>query len=236
MLLVQIILICNSFYVTCAVVDREGNSSTYKSVKANGNTIFESYDLGSGNVRNIKRDFDGFNNKVAETIYEGPASDYSDGKGNKTSYIYDGNNNQQSKTNPLGQVESFTYNAQNLITSYTDELGNTTNYSYANNLVTAIENPLGQSSVIVYESGAIKGLVKSYQDFNGNTTTFEYNSNGDLKSAHNPLGTIQEITAYDAIGRKLNEENQQADKTVMRSLAYTYWDSSQLKTFKEWLT
>lgn len=215
-------------------VDRAGNQVQYKTVKANGNTLSEVYQLGNEKIRKVTHTYDGFNNKLTETIYEGPASEYQEGAGNTFTYTYDGNNNLESVTDPLDRVESYGYDENNNLNSFTDVLGNATIYHYENNLLMSITDPLGRTYVLSYKPGSIKGLVETIQDVLGNTTSFEYYDNGNLKNVINPLQGKTHFE-YDQLARPQKIQVIDSQQVVQRTTLYEYWNSGNVKKLSQWL-
>ena len=118
--------------------------------------------------------------------------------------------------------QSFTLDPNGNILTSTDELANTTTYTYESvfNKVTSITDPLGDATLLTYDTA---GNLRTRTDPNGNTTTFAYNSFGQVTQTTDPanqnttftydgfgnLATVTDAlgnttsTAYDAISRPI---------------------------------
>ncbi|MGA9774207.1 MAG: RHS repeat-associated core domain-containing protein [Blastocatellia bacterium] len=219
--------------MTTDYTDRAGNQSRFKSVLANGNMLSAEYQLGNQNIRKITQTYDGLNNMLSETQYEGPQSSYTNGKGNTTLYTYDGSNNLLTVTNPAGQQMSFTYDNNNHPISHTDFTGNTMTIHYQGNLPKEIIDFLGRQTEFTYYDGQIKGLIKTYEDENGNTFNFEYN-NADLYKVISPLLSSSRYE-FDSIGRLTKLENLDKNQNIIRTTRIAYWPSSHVKRSSVWL-
>lgn len=141
----------------------------------------------------------------AYTYERDPASNLllseTDPLGRKTRYAYDTNGKTTSITRladtPQAVTESFTYGPFSQITSYTDGLGHTTNWTYdAAGFPATVADPVGNVAHFTYDG---LGQLTSVTDPLGHTTWFDY-ANGTLGAIINPLGQ----TAYmfsDSAGR-----------------------------------
>ncbi|HEY1349849.1 MAG TPA: DUF6531 domain-containing protein, partial [Ktedonobacteraceae bacterium] len=95
--------------------DQEGNVTEYTSLQANGNLLGQVVYLNAEKTR-IRRtllSYDGFNNVLTRTIYEGEASQADLLQGNTTTYTYDASNNLCTVTDPLQQTTTRLYTPGN---------------------------------------------------------------------------------------------------------------------------
>ncbi|MEM9546392.1 MAG: LamG-like jellyroll fold domain-containing protein [Bacteroidota bacterium] len=208
--------------------DRAGNTAVIKSYKDTTNLKNSVYNLADGNIRRTDRVYDGFGNLLSEVIYEGPAANYVNGMGNKTTFTYDGNDNLLTQTDPIGDIAAATYNEKNQVSSQTDYNGNITTYHYNQNLLVKITNPLGEDTVFTYyNTGKEAGLIHTITDLMGNTTTFTYN-NGYVKTITDALGNVTEYE-NDALGRVLVEKVLDTGNTPYRTITNEYYANGQLK-------
>lgn len=108
---------------------------------------------------------------------------------------------------------SFTYDANNNLTSKIDAKGTTTyTYDVKGNL-TKETDPLGQSTTYTYDN---YGQRTSVTDARGYKTTFSYDANGNLTSITDPMNRTKNYT-YDTRGNKLSETDKRGNVTT-----YTY--------------
>jgi RHS repeat-associated protein len=120
---------------------------------------------------------------------------------------YDNNGNVLTKTDELGRVTTYTYDANNNVTSMVQPAVNgaspTTRYTY-NNLgeVLTMIDPLGQVTTNTYDSHG-NLLTVATPAPNGNTaasaTQFAYNSLGELTQITDALGRVTTLT-YTTVG------------------------------------
>ncbi|MFZ6028030.1 MAG: RHS repeat-associated core domain-containing protein, partial [Chloroflexota bacterium] len=110
---------------------------------------------------------------------------------------YDDQGNLLSRTDQLGQTTSYTYNGLGRITSIIDPQGAAAAFTYdANgNLLTATD-ALGNSTAYAYDG---KGQIITITDALGRITTFTYDSQGNVSSSTDQLGGVTTMT-YDAAG------------------------------------
>lgn len=218
--------------VTTTVTDAEGFETIYKSIKTNSEVLEKTQylDLAKSSMIKTLYTYDGYNNVLTETSYEGPVSgDPNTGTVITNTYVGISNLATSSYENPIGMVLSRSYDANNNILTDTDAAGNITHYEYnVDNTLKQITNPLGQiQSYVYYNSGVAKGLMKSQTDFNGNTTSYVYSSNGDLKTITNALGEVTVITSDDK-GMIKSRAVQDAAQNTLRTRSYEYNTSGQL--------
>jgi len=102
-----------------------------------------------------------------------------------------------SKTDPLGNVTSYAYDASRDLLSTTDPENKVTRYTYdgAGNMLTATD-PAGQVTAYTY---TLLNKIASLTDPEGEISTFAYDDRGNLTATTDPAGatTRQE---YDAAG------------------------------------
>lgn len=139
--------------------------------------------------------------------------------GNVLALSYDGNGNLAEAISPLGVRLAQTHDAQgNLLAS--DFGGATTTWTYdAEDRVTSVTDPTGGVTTFGYSGGshlpsritapdggvtqvtAADGLISAVTDADGNTTTFGFNATNDLVSVTNPLGETTRMS-NDAAGNR----------------------------------
>jgi len=117
---------------------------------------------------------------------------FKDSRGNKTTFVLDGNGNVTSEIYPNGTSQSYTYDHFGLPSSSTDRKGQTKLYSYA---------PSGQLQSVTYPDQTV--------------ASYAYDPEGNLISATDSTGTIS--MSYDAGNRLLSKTY-----PGNRSLQYKY--------------
>ena len=129
------------------------------------------------------------------------------------------------KTDPLGGVTHYVYDANRNLVSETDPAGNTTTFTYdAAGNMTSATNALGQVNTFTYND---HGQVTSSTDPDGNVTTYLYDGNGDLLSVTDPTGGAVSYT-YDARGNRTSATD--AKNNVTR---FVYNQSNDLITITD---
>ncbi len=221
----------NSAGLVSSITDSTGRTTTYSYDPSNqylvsvtdfnGQTTGYSYDTTSGSqALNSLTTITYPGNTHQYYTYDGEgrlASSYADGGTQPLTYTY--SLGMVSATDIHGDISSYYYNAQGLLTKYVDPLGNVTLAAYDSNLnLTKITDALGQSESYGYNS---VGEVTSWTDFlgnttsfaysgpfnelasmtdaNGNTTKYSYDSSGDMLSTTYANGTSESFT-YDPEG------------------------------------
>ncbi|MDA8240535.1 MAG: DUF6531 domain-containing protein [Nitrospiraceae bacterium] len=117
-----------------------------------------------------------------------------DPQGNIVSYTYDQNKNMLSQTAPDGSTTSYSYDANGNMISMTDALGQTTSYTYNSfGQVTSVTDPQGNITSYTYDA---KGNLISTTDPTGATTSSQYNAKGNITSVINATGQTTFFT-YD---------------------------------------
>lgn len=110
--------------------------------------------LGGGIVQATSRGFDAEGNRLYEARYEGAASDYAPGAGNRWSYAYAADNSLLSITDPLGRTTRLTYVAgtiHGLVETVTDSYGAVTTYAYQAGNIQSITNALNEVWSYAYD-------------------------------------------------------------------------------------
>lgn len=185
------------------ITDARGNTSTYaydaegnvvESVDALGNKTTYTYD-GVGRRLTVK---DALNRTTTYTYDNNNLLKVTDPLGGVNSYTYDGNNNKISVTDPMGSATSYAYDVKDLLTMVTDSLGNTINYTYdALDRKTSVKDKRGNNTTYAHDA---VGNLTSVTDPLGNTTIYMYDANGNRLTETNPLGQTT-VYAYDALNR-----------------------------------
>ncbi len=162
--------------------------------------------------------------RITTTTYNdrGWVATVEDGLGNLTTYAYTPTGKQSTVTSPGhsgGSTESFFYDKDDRLTTYTDANNHTATYGYdgvgnmtgmtdANghatqyaydtmNRLTTVTDALGHTTVYGYDSGGNQQTVK---DALGNVTTTLYDADNRATTIVDPLGNTTTM-AYDAAGR-----------------------------------
>lgn len=157
--------------------------------------------------------------------------------GDQVTYSYDPSNLKTTKTDSLGYRTVYTFNAlgvttnilysdgsqesfvydENLnITSFTDGRGYTTIYTYdANGNLTSVTDPLGNTTTYTYE--AVFNRLLTETDPGGMVTKYEYDTSGNLTNKYRAFGTTVQIVesyTYDTNGRKLSYTDPNGNTTT----------------------
>ena len=156
-----------------------------------------------------------------------------DAVGGKTDYTYDEDANLVAVTDPLGYVttmtydssgnlltrtspapesitETWTYNSEDQLTSYTNGEGETTTTSYAGGLPVSVTDPEGGVTHLTYNGAG--DLIESTSPA-GRTTEYGYDTGGNLTSQTAPSGATTTWT-YDAAGNQLTETTPRGKTTT----------------------
>ncbi|MDW5327412.1 DNA/RNA non-specific endonuclease [Plantactinospora sp. KLBMP9567] len=138
-----------------------------------------------------------------------------------THYEYDLAGNPKRTIDPLDHVTSYSYDANNRLTSVTDAKKRTTHYTYRDdNLPRSVRtpdaaydrnDPTRYATVYDYFDD---GLVASVRDPNGKRTWLSYDDGGRLTKSTDPLGRVTEY-GYDVEGNRVS--------------TLTRWDHERLK-------
>ncbi len=141
-----------------------------------------------------------------------------------TAYVYDGNGNKTSETDPLNRTTNYTYDNANRLTQvgYADNTTRSYTYDWRGNKATETDqlgrvtkyvyDLAGQLTIVTYAFGTADAATTSYTyDGNGRmltasdprrkTTTYTYDDAGRLTSVKDPLGRTTRY-GYDAKGQR----------------------------------
>ena len=207
-------------------------------------TTFYMYDPGeipallSGTIlpdgsRPVSHAFDSLGRVTAQTDGEGATSEFlyqassatrTDPLGFATTYSFDPSGNVLSIADPLDNVETFAYDANNRPAIRSSPLGLVTSHTYdpASGLLTSLTKPGGQTTLLSYEKQSQGGfdffvlartsysdgvVTEATYDGNGNATqivdsagqewNFSYNNQGQLSTATSPSGSLTELSYND---------------------------------------
>ena len=237
-----------------------GNIPTTQTYDASGRVTAQTD--GNGNATQI-----GYDGNGATTITgalgditkqsnnaSGDLGQLTDPSGKSLSVTFDSAERRTGVTDKLGNAVKFTlHTPTGKIASRTDELGNTTSYSYTARAqgsftsydLTGIAFPDGTSNSMSYDANGnltsrtavdgttgtntydASGRVIKAADANKQTTSFVYNADGSLASRVDPLGNVASYS-YTAAGQpsKLNDPNGGVS-------AFTYDANGRLLTFTD---
>ena len=156
-----------------------------------------------------------------------------DAQNNATTYGYDARGNLIERTDPLAScsavpysqdVTRWTYNAENLVSSRTDALGNQWTYTYdgAGNLVRAVA-PIGATSA-TYDAW---GQVTSLTDANSHTTHYRYDTYGNRIETTDAASGVSSST-FDITGRELSYTD-----ANHHSVSFSYNGNDQIVTITD---
>ncbi len=125
-----------------------------------------------------------------------------DANGHTSTYVYDALGNVTKKTDVLGRVTTYTYEAVfSQMTSMTDANGRVTSYTIdpATGDRLRETDPLGQTRIWTYDS---HGNVLMDEDKRGNVTSYVYDAFGNRTQTIDREGHVWTMT-YDAVGNVL---------------------------------
>jgi YD repeat-containing protein len=140
------------------------------------------------------------------SVMGGPPVSTIDSLGRTTTYTYDANENLTSVTDPNGNTYTYTYDALNRLT----QIGlpskpatyYTFSYDFRNNVVDAID-PAGHDRHNVYDlAGRHISVTLGFGSVNATTTNFAYYADGKIQSVTDALGHSTNYK-YDAAGNLL---------------------------------
>lgn len=139
------------------------------------------------------------------------ANKFQDGKGNKTLYTYNGNNQVTKVTDPKQNVTTYGYDGEGNRIKQTDAKGNITLYEYTSfNELAAITNPLNQRTLYEYDKSENLTEV-TYPS--GNKVSYTYDAlNRPVSISYN--GTTKWSFSYDANGNITLATDEQGNATT----------------------
>ncbi len=156
---------------------------------------------GATTVPHTHYDYDASGDEVDQIDAAGEATTPT---GNTTTWTYDANGNELSRTLPDGEQETFTYNVYGQVATHTDFDGNTAAYTYYSNYSSGAYTGSLEQVVYTAASGSGKanqtvaytydslGREKTVTDASGTTTNF-YDNQGNLSEQQTPEGTIWHV-------------------------------------------
>jgi RHS repeat-associated protein len=156
--------------------------------------------------------------------------------GESWSSTYDVRGNMLTRTapTPLSYTESWTYDAQNNPTSYTDARGNTTTYSYdsAGRLLSEVK-PGGVTTSNAWNAD---GTLATSTDPRGGVTSYTYDVNGQTLTVTTPMGFVTSYV-YDTAGRVKTITNARGNApgatATQFQTKYTYDRNGRVLTVKD---
>lgn len=120
----------------------------------------------------------------------------------KTTYSYDGSNNQFVETDGNRNATKYIYDTNGNVKSVIDAENNTTAYTYdANYNVLTETDALGNITTYTYDS---MGNQLTVTDPMNHTTTYTYDTNNNMLTRTDALGTVANYT-YDANGNQISD-------------------------------
>ena len=151
---------------------------------------------------------------------KGRLTSHSDGLAS-TIYAYDGNDN-RTMVVEKGNTNSWSFDAYNRVTSYTDVNGYFIQYRYdVNGNLTNLIYPGGKNVYYSYDSN---NHLTNVTDWSGRTSSLAYDLDGRLISVVRPNGTYRTIS-YDAAGEVTNILEQMANSLPIALMRYS-WDQA----------
>jgi YD repeat-containing protein len=212
-------------YVTQFVYDLTGNRIQTRRALDRAGTQFEVthsyYDAVNRQVANVTAlgymttyQYDVVGNRVGETAYDQVVSISPNGivpqpmigdGGRKTALVYDADNRLVQKTDALGAVTTYQYDARSNLIATTQGAGTasarTSTYQYdAANRNISNTNALGITTFLVLDaSGNVLTRFDAFGTSQQRESTFTYDANNRVVSQTDPLGIVT-LTAYDAVG------------------------------------
>ena len=172
---------------------------------------------------------EGFTKKITDPLGNAVEFGYANGlrvsmrnkNGQSARMEYDTKGNLTRVTDPLGNMSSLAYDANDNLISSTTPLGETTRYTYDDrSQLTRVTSPLGNALSFHYDA---KGQVDVVTDANGQKSHFGYDLFGNLTAITNPVGDTIRI-AYDATGLTMTSMTDARGNTAQ----YTFDDNARL--------
>ena len=141
--------------------------------------------------------------------------------GRVTSWVYDANGNCTTETDAMGNTTQWTYNGFGQKLTQTDKNGNTTTFEYSpNGQLTKVIDTLGNETQFSYDTLWRPVLATNAL---GNSTQTTYDKLDRVTQVNRPLSTAS--YSYDPVGNRLSETNPSGNTTQ-----YAYDNNSNLVT------
>jgi RHS repeat-associated protein len=192
-----------SFQVKCST-DPAGNKKSYEYDAAGNLTKQKDATTASGAIE-FQKTYNSASSNVCGG-FAGQVCTTKDGKGNVTSYLYDGEGDLIKVTPPvpLG-VTTYTHDSLGRVMSVKNGNSHTTKFTYdvRDRLLTTIYNNNQRITTTYYDNG----LERTVTDSAGGTKTLEYDAQGRLTKQTGPGAGITQKYAYDKVGNMLTYED-----------------------------
>jgi large repetitive protein len=207
------------------VKDQLGNETVYV-YDDRGNILQEIDAVG----KITKRKYDDDNNLLEEVLIT-PETGIN---GYKTTYTYDRQGNQLTRTNAMDETDIYTYNSQGKLLTSTDALGNTTKYTYdgRGNTTSKLDAVGNLTNYVYYENGLTKTIVEGANQVGvQDVTTFGYDRYGNQTYKKDAVGN-ETFSRYDRNGNELSETHKLTTSRGVETLTMTktYDKSGKVKT------
>jgi RHS repeat-associated protein len=168
--------------------------------------------------KTTKRKYDDNNNMLEEVVITpetGP-------DGYKTTYTYDRQNNQLTRTNAMNETDIYTYNDRGELLTSTDAMGHTSKYTYdsRNNVLSKLDAVGNLTNYTYDDNGLNKTIVEGANRGVQDVTSFEYDRYGHETLKRDALGN-EIISTYDLNGNKATETHKMTTATGVRTLTAT---------------
>jgi RHS repeat-associated protein len=168
--------------------------------------------------KTTKRKYDDNNNMLEEVVITpetGP-------DGYKTTYTYDAQNNQLTRTNAMNETDIYTYNDRGQLLTSTDAMGHTSKYTYdsRNNVLSKLDAVGNLTNYTYDDNGLNKTIVEGANRGVQDVTSFEYDRYGRETLKRDALGN-EMISTYDLNGNKATETHKMTTATGVRTLTTT---------------
>ena len=217
-----------------SVVDPIGRAVTYRfdpqgfvvqATQAEPGVVYAQGEAANGLSRTIEREPG--TNRVAGMIGSGQCAVCGNPAAGSVRYTHDANGNMLTRTDELGTVTKFTYEATfNQVATVQDALGNMATFGYDSrgNLTSTTD---ARNNTTIYEYDPFGQLIKMTDPL-GNPTTYEYDAFGNLTSVVNAVaGTTRFrydavsrlVEAMDALGRKSATTYDNLDRVTVQTNA-----------------
>ncbi|MFG3282142.1 FG-GAP-like repeat-containing protein [Streptomyces sp. NPDC048111] len=148
----------------------------------------------------------------------------------ETQWAFDATGRMRSRSNTASD-ESWTYDSNGNVATYTDGEYHTTTFGYTNDLLTSVKDPLGKTAT--YHFDPASGLMDSATTARGKQTKYAYDTAGNLTAVTSPAGGRTTFT-YDASGRMKTATDPRGNAPgadpAKFTTAYTYDAADRVKT------